>query len=219
MHGSKGLEADYVVVLGLCSGEWAFPSEIADDPVLSLVLAAPEDHPNAEERRLFYVAITRARRHVFLLADGGPASSFVLELIDGGYDISVFGRPPGSNDPCPTCVEGRLERRKNPHDGSTFYGCSYWPSCEYTQPACPSCGTGLPVREDGQIRCRECGQIVEACPVCDGWLRVRIGKYGRFLACSNWPVCDYTRNIVEDGKKRGTQTSAGRNLGQRSVRR
>ena len=62
VHHSKGLEADYVVVLGLCSGKYGFPTEIADDPLLDLVLAAPEGHPNAEERRLFYVAITRARR-------------------------------------------------------------------------------------------------------------------------------------------------------------
>ncbi len=62
VHGSKGREADYVVVSGLCSGKYGFPAEIVDDPLLDLVLAAPEHHPNAEERRLFYVAVTRARR-------------------------------------------------------------------------------------------------------------------------------------------------------------
>ncbi|MCY4098125.1 MAG: UvrD-helicase domain-containing protein, partial [Rhodospirillales bacterium] len=77
VHRSKGLEADYAVVIGLCSGKYGFPAEIADDPLLDLVLAAPEAHPNAEERRLLYVAVTRARRQVFLLADGGPPSEFV----------------------------------------------------------------------------------------------------------------------------------------------
>ena len=77
VHGSKGLQADYVVVLGLCTGRHGFPTEIADDPLLDLVLSAPESHPNGEERRLFYVALTRARRHVFVLADGGPPSPFV----------------------------------------------------------------------------------------------------------------------------------------------
>ena len=61
VHRSKGLEADYAVVLGLCSSKHGFPSEITDDSLLDLVLAAPEVHPNAEERRLLYVAITRAR--------------------------------------------------------------------------------------------------------------------------------------------------------------
>ena len=93
IHGSKGLEADYVVVLGLCSGKYGFPAEIADDPLLDLVLAVPEDHPNAEERRLLYVAVTRARRQAFLLADGGPPSEFVTELTDGGYDVRDI-RPP-----------------------------------------------------------------------------------------------------------------------------
>ena len=94
VHRSKGLEADYVVVLGLCSGKYGFPAEIADDPLLDLVLSTPEAHPNAEERRLLYVAVTRARRQVLLLADGGPPSEFVTELIDGGYEVEVFGRPP-----------------------------------------------------------------------------------------------------------------------------
>ena len=209
VHGSKGLEADYVVVLGLCSGKWAFPTEIADDPILSLVLAAPEDHPNAEERRLFYVAMTRARRHVFLLADGGPASSFVLELIDGSYDISVFGRLPERDVPCPKCVEGHLVRRQNARDRGAFYGCSNWPYCEHAQAPCPACGKGLPVKKDGQFHCRNCGQSIEACPNGDGWLQTRISKYGRFLGCSHWPACDYTRNIRQERQRRRTHAGSG----------
>ena len=195
VHRSKGLEADYVVVLDLCSGKYGFPAEIADDPLLNIVLAAPEGHPNAEERRLLYVAITRAKRGVYLLADGGPPSPFITELVNDGYDVTEFGRLPESDVACPTCVDGRLERRKNTRDRRVFYGCSHYPYCEHTQPACPHCRTGLPVKTDGAVRCRDCGQSVEACPGCDGWLRTRKGKYGPFLGCSNYPACDYTRNI------------------------
>ena len=207
VHGSKGLQADYVVVLGLCSGRHGFPTEIVDDPLLDLVLAAPEDHPNAEERRLFYVALTRARRHVFVLADGGPPSPFVMELIEGNDEVAVFGRLAEKEVPCPKCVRGNLVRRENARNKSSFYGCSNWPYCQHRQPPCPVCGRGLPVEADGGFRCRDCGQMIEACPACGGWLQARMGRYGDFLGCSNWPACDYTRNI-ERGR-RGRRRSAG----------
>jgi len=203
VHGSKGLEADYVVVLGLCTGRHGFPTEIDDDPLLDLVLSEPEKHPNAEERRLFYVALTRARRHVFVLADGGPPSPFVVELINGKFDVAVFGRLPEEKTPCPRCVRGHLVRRENTRNKSAFYGCSNYPYCEHRQPPCPACGRGLPVEADGGFRCRDCGQVIEACPSCGGWLRVRIGTYGRFLGCSNYPRCDYTRDVKRQQQSRG----------------
>ena len=203
VHGSKGLQADYVVVLGLCTGRHGFPTEIADDPLLDLVLSAPEKHPNAEERRLFYVALTRARRHVFLLAEGGTPSPFVVELIEGNYDVAVFGRLPDKGVPCPACVRGHLVRWENAQTRGAFYGCSNWPYCEHTQPPCPSCGKGLPVKAAGGFRCRDCGKAVEACPDCGGWLRTRKGKYGRFLGCSNYPVCKYTRDPARRQRSRG----------------
>ena len=156
-------------------------------------------NPHAEERRLFYVAVTRARRGAYLLADGGPPSPFVEELVNDGYDVTVFGRLPESDVACPICVGGHLVRRNNSQDRSVFYGCSYYPYCEHRQPACPHCRAGLPVKADATFRCRDCDQTVEACPACDGWLRSRTGKYGPFLGCSNWPDCDFTRDIRRGG--------------------
>ena len=110
---------------GLCRGArtvWGhirFPVEMADDPLLGLVMAAPEAHPNAEERRLLYVALTRARRQAFLLAEGGPPSPFVTELIGGGYDVAVFGRPPEGDVPCPQCKEGGWNAGKMPATGAS----------------------------------------------------------------------------------------------------
>ena len=217
VHRSKGLEADYAVVLGLCSGKFGFPVEMADDPLLDLVMAAPEAHANAEERRLLYVALTRARRQVFLLAEGGPPSAFVTELVGGGYDVAAFGRPPEGDVPCPQCKEGRMERRENARDGSIFYGCSNWPYCEHTERPCPKCGTGLPVRAGSAFRCRDCGGSIEACPSCGGWLETRMGRYGRFLGCSNFPDCDYTRNLGKPGTRSGIP-STPRKTGQRKGR-
>ena len=60
MHGSKGQEADHVIVLRATSNNMGIPSEIVDDPVLEMVMPEPETYDHAEERRLFYVALTRA---------------------------------------------------------------------------------------------------------------------------------------------------------------
>ena len=71
VHRAKGTEADYVVVLDLTDDRWGFPSQIHDDPLLELVL--PPTHGKAfafaEERRLFYVALTRARNGTYLITD------------------------------------------------------------------------------------------------------------------------------------------------------
>ena len=197
VHGSKGLEADYVVVLGLRAGKYGFPTEMTDDPLLDLVKPAAETHPHAEEGRLFHVAMTRARRAVYLLADRGAPSSFVQELIDGSYDITVLGRLPENDVSCPVCVTGLLERRENSRDRSTFYVCSNRPYCDHKPRPCHACGQGLPVRTEGEYHCRDCGQPIEACPKCEVLLQTRTGEFGRFLGCSNWPACGYTRSIPE----------------------
>ena len=196
VHGAKGLEADYVVVLRLCGGRFGFPSEMADDPLLDLVMAAPEAHPNAEERRLFYVALTRARRQVFLLAEGGPVSVFARELIEEGYGVRAFGRPPEADVPCFKCKEGRLQRRENKSTERVFYGCSNWPYCEQTARPCSKCGSGLPVPAGEGFCCSECGEWMTACPECGSWLEQRSGKHGPFEGCSNFPVCNYRRSLT-----------------------
>ena len=191
VHDAKGLEADYVVVLGVCAGRYGFPTEVTDDPLLDLVLTAPEGYPNAEERRLFYVALTRARRRACLLEEGGLRSPFVEELLQQEAGVETFGSPKATDANCPECAKGRLVRRVN-ESGGRFYGCSNYPYCEHTQPPCPKCGQGLPVREEGTARCRECGHSVQGCPRCKGWLRQKSGLYGPFLGCSNWPGCEFT---------------------------
>ena len=194
VHAAKGLEADYVAVLGLCAGKYGFPSEMTDDPLLNLVLSEPQGHPNAEERRLLYVAMTRARHRTFLLEEGGHRSTFVEELLDASDGIDAFGQPPAANAPCPDCRKGRLVRREGPNS-SVFYGCSNYPYCEHTEPACPACANGRPVDEGGAVRCSECGHTVEKCAKCDGWLTERTGKHGPFVGCTNYPGCGFTRSV------------------------
>lgn len=80
-HKSKGLEADYVILLQCNKDTYGFPSQVSDDPVLKHVLTSCEDFPFAEERRLFYVAITRAKIKTFVLYDNKIPSIFVKEFL------------------------------------------------------------------------------------------------------------------------------------------
>jgi DNA helicase IV len=91
VHGSKGLEADYIVIPGMTTGTYGFPSTIADDPVLDLAMPAPETFPHAEERRLFYVALTRARQAVVLITNPRRMSPFVIELLKDPH-VTVMGQ-------------------------------------------------------------------------------------------------------------------------------
>ncbi len=205
VHASKGMEADYVVVLNLSAGKYGFPSEIVDEPLLALVLADSEQHPNAEERRLFYVAMTRARYGVYLIADGETHSPFVTELLRDGYDVSVIGQSSEERvAACPKCTTGRLRCRTSSKTGFKYYDCSHQPYCNYILSACPNCGIGFPVRLKDYYCCQHCGQQVRKCPACDGWLKVRTGKHGPFLGCSNWPDCNHTQRIPKPDNTRGT---------------
>ena len=64
VHKSKGLEGDYVILLNVKNDLLGFPNRIVDDPLLGLVLARAEGFEFAEERRLFYVALTRTKNVV-----------------------------------------------------------------------------------------------------------------------------------------------------------
>ncbi|MCR1853600.1 UvrD-helicase domain-containing protein [Bacteroides thetaiotaomicron] len=81
VHKSKGLEADYVIVLQCNKDTYGFPSLVSDDPVLNYVLTKSDQYPYGEERRLFYVAITRAKVKTYVLYDRRFPSVFVDEFL------------------------------------------------------------------------------------------------------------------------------------------
>ena len=171
IHASKGLEADHVVLLNVDSGRTGFPSEIVDDPLLALVSPEEEAFQNAEERRVMYVAMTRARHTLTILASNARPSSFVTELKkDPAYGIVAA---PGAEQDAHDCGEcgGRLLGVRG-QDGRIWYRCEHVQHCGNLLPACPSCGTALPRRADGstEVRC-SCGSSYRSCPECkDGWL-------------------------------------------------
>lgn len=81
VHKSKGLEADYVILLQCNKDTYGFPSRVSDDPALQYVLTASDRFPYGEERRLFYVAITRAKVKTWVLYDTRFPSVFVDEFL------------------------------------------------------------------------------------------------------------------------------------------
>jgi len=139
IHASKGLEADVVCLVNMFPGILGFPSQMENDEILALVLPNPEQYPNAEERRLMYVAMTRARKEVHLFSGNGFYSSeFVKELKNEFRSINQIGSDDEKVDTgriCPT-HKVKLQRRKGYR--GPFYGCpKYFSSekCRYTEDA------------------------------------------------------------------------------------
>ena len=124
-HRSKGLQADYVFIINNRATHMGFPSKVQNPPLVELLLEKADQYPDAEERRLFYVAMTRARRKVFLVTAGKNVSSFAKEIIER-YSAEMKQEAWS----CPWCG-GQLKRISGPY--GDFYGCSNYKSlgCKY----------------------------------------------------------------------------------------
>lgn len=134
IHKSKGLQADYVVILNNKNYGMGFPSKINDLPIINILLDGDLDNYSySEERRLFYVALTRSKKKTFLFTVKDNKSCFVTELEDDYNNLMKF---------------------------------------------------------DSELK-----NNIYTCPECGGRLLVRDGKYGKFIGCSNYPGCRYTKDI------------------------
>ncbi len=80
IHASKGLEAKVVFIIGLTEGSGGFPDIWLEDRIFQVIKKANHDLLMEEERRLFYVAITRAKDKLFLITEKGNESSFLKEI-------------------------------------------------------------------------------------------------------------------------------------------
>jgi DNA helicase-4 len=207
VHAAKGKEADYVIVLDMVKGRSGFPSEKPTDPLLEFLLPPAESFPHAEERRLFYVAVTRARHRAYLIYNPMIASEFIQDLVaaENGFNVcddEIASRhmaaaiPPV---PCPQCRTGRLVPRMSSY--GPFVGCNNFPFCKYKEKPCPQCG-GLMRRTEKVRICVQpgCDAEVPICPKCGGDMVERTGPYGRFWGCSNYRkdaehFCSHTINV------------------------
>lgn len=80
IHKSKGLEAENVIIINLNDKPSSLPSKTISSEYLSYVIAKDE-FPYEEERRLFYVALTRTKKDNYLIVNQEKPSIFVTELL------------------------------------------------------------------------------------------------------------------------------------------
>lgn len=173
VHGSKGLEEDYVILLSAKDSNNGFPNKTEDDPLLDMVMSAPSLYPFAEERRLWYVALTRTRTYTFILAPANKSSEFLEEMEDDIAEANPQIKDDGSSHVfCPRCKGGHLVLRQK--DGRQFYGCSNYPYCKYSI-------------DDLRAVKRN-----KRCPLCGDFMIFKKGKFGAFFGCHSYPKCRYT---------------------------
>ena len=191
MHASKGKEADFAVLLGLQSGNNGFPSQKSDHPLLEALLPGAESFPYAEERRLFYVALTRAKHRVYLICDMLLASGFIVELINDDYPIALNEFEASLTQmlfqalKCIKCKTGTMVPREGKF--GAFFGCIYYPLCDNTENGCKECGTQMQRLDRSRVCINpDCEAKVLVCPRCGADMAIRESRRGKFWGCSNY---------------------------------
>ncbi|MEZ9369501.1 UvrD-helicase domain-containing protein [Shewanella sp. 10N.286.51.B2] len=192
-HGAKGKEADYVVIMGMKTGQHGFPSNKIIPPLLDAFLAKEEDFKYAEERRLFYVALTRAKHRAYVLADMTDVSPFVTELIQDGYAIeqaefttSIVQRL-FEDINCVRCTTGVLKQRTG--NFKSFYSCCHFPLCDHKEEGCELCASPMTRKRFAGFKVclnDQCAHTTPLCSVCGADMVLRKSARGEFWGCKNY---------------------------------
>ncbi len=177
-HASKGLGYDNVIVVNGRNETYGFPSKIEDDPVLAFVIKGDRSIDYAEERRLFYVAMTRTKNRVYFIAPEQNPSEFLLEIKRDYKNVVLRGNwseePPQNNftkKTCPICGYPMQFRYKNAY-GLRLFICTNEPEV---------CGFMTNEYKAGKLSILKCDQCR------DGYLIVKPGKENSyFLGCTNY---------------------------------
>ena len=187
-HSSKGLGYDNVIIINGKDDVLGFPSKIEDDPIMKLVIKDDESIEFAEERRLFYVALTRTKNRVFIITPQNRPSKFVVEIKNRFPNVMLKGNNINPLEKCvyrvkcPECGYP-LQRRKNNNYTFVKPGASLW-ICSNDPEECGFITNDL---KGGKMS-------ISKCPECeDGYLVVKHIKDrdgsdtgGRMLGCTNY---------------------------------
>lgn len=178
-HSSKGLGYDNVIVVNGRNETYGFPSKIENDPVLSFVIKEDLSIDYAEERRLFYVAMTRTKNRVYFIAPQENPSEFLLEIKHDYKNVELKGQWNEGNGrisflkkSCPMCGYP-LQFRYKPAYGLRLYICTNEPEI---------CGFMTNEYKAGKLSIIKCDQCR------DGYLVVKPGrlKSTYMLGCTNY---------------------------------
>jgi DNA helicase-4 len=201
-HSSKGLEADYCILLGFFRGKYGFPNENKDDAVVEALLPALDKYAHSEERRLMYVGLTRAKKKSYLIADPYAPSEFIDELLTPKYKIHIasksFEQTVREIYKCPNCTHGHLRMMKG--DYGDFYVCTSGAACKIRPRVCEKCKSPL-IDTTTKSSCRNprCGHEFKICTKCGRPMKLRSGKYGQFYGCSGYGIpddkCSHTEKL------------------------
>ena len=199
-HKSKGLQADYVILINLKDAIAGFPNKMLNDEIIDLFFKInPENIEFAEERRLFYVTLTRTKNDVYLLAPRNLYSSFIKELkkynkineklieiiphfdfSDNDYNRLNLKANTGIETintklSCPNCKSGKVLLKIN-HDKFSY---DNEPHRYFV------CSNDFCDWRGGFYKGRiEDLEYIKNCRKCGGVLIVRNGIYGHFLGCT-----------------------------------
>lgn len=176
VHRAKGLGFDNVIIINARNDVYGFPSRVQDDPVLKYVVRDDHSIEYAEERRLFYVALTRTKNRVFIVAPQQHPSEFVKELIHDYPIVTLHGEFKESYETtkeikrCPICGYPLQLRYKK------AYGLKLW-ICSNEPEVCDFMTNNLKGGDLPILKCDHCK---------DGFLIVKEGNNGPFLGCTNY---------------------------------
>lgn len=189
IHKSKWLEADYVIIDYVNqNARYNFPSSFDDDPILWLVIEdEKKSYPFSEERRLFYVGITRGKNKAFLVYNKKKESLFLKDLLSldkktvnlvantSGGSMTLFST---TNAPkCPHCG-GKLVLSQFDSTFSEYYCSNYRMGCEtryfefnwtlHKAPNCPQSNCELIMKLRRNSRTGEAFWWCSSYPICLG---------------------------------------------------
>ena len=186
VHKSKGLEADYVIIINAIDSTFGFPSKVKSDELFSFFKYEKEDVEFAEERRLFYVALTRTKNKVYIITSDKKPSQFVKELeknINVEF-IDKLSEEDFSNYKCPECGGYLKYQYYEDIKDNVFRCCTDKEICDFMT-------NNLIYKPK-----------IEKCPECDGYLVFKqIYDHNKlYMGCTNYKLdgtgCNHTKIIV-----------------------